>query len=150
MVNKYGGNSPWIGSEASINKFIDIHGNKIDVIAITHAHLDHFDPLSLNEVFNANPNLELIAPFPVINIIYESSIFNETITNFSLPVQCQTLCLSNIMVQKATVEGYMKKIRKRSIMPCLLIQIPRARALLEKFDRWWMTCSKPRKNGSHH
>ncbi|MHA1717686.1 MAG: MBL fold metallo-hydrolase [Promethearchaeota archaeon] len=81
-LNVYRGNSPWIGMEKKIDAFIQEFAKKITAILISHAHMDHFDPLAINLLLSKNPDIELLAPYPVIEWIKASSIFSPDIIKF--------------------------------------------------------------------
>ncbi|MBD3352953.1 MAG: hypothetical protein GF364_15835, partial [Candidatus Lokiarchaeota archaeon] len=67
VLEKYLGNSPWIGNGKA--DFIEKFSSKINAIAITHAHGDHFDYDSVVQIMGKNQEIELIAPHPVINFV---------------------------------------------------------------------------------
>nr|MDO8118273.1 MBL fold metallo-hydrolase [Candidatus Sigynarchaeota archaeon] len=85
-LNVYKGTSPWIGSEAKMQRFISDFGNQITAVLITHAHLDHFDPAALAMLFEHNPDIELHAPYPVIDWMKASSFADPIHTRFIAPV----------------------------------------------------------------
>ncbi|MBD3188354.1 hypothetical protein GF325_16080 [Candidatus Bathyarchaeota archaeon] len=85
-INVYRGESPWIGKEGSIQRFIDAFGAQIDAVAITHAHLDHFDPPTIMALINHDLEIQVIAPYPVVDWLQASSILDPAITKFLAPV----------------------------------------------------------------
>ncbi len=85
-LNVYQGTSPWIGSEAKMQAFIDTFGDGITALLITHGHLDHFDPPAIAAIVERNPDLELWAPYPVIDWLRASSILKPTCTKFLAPL----------------------------------------------------------------
>ena len=85
--NIYKGNSPWIGQDGQMDKFIETFGGKITAIAITHAHLDHFDPPAIFKILERNPQIQMLVPYPVSDWIKASSMFDEFISQFTLPVE---------------------------------------------------------------
>ncbi|MHA1683483.1 MAG: MBL fold metallo-hydrolase [Promethearchaeota archaeon] len=86
-LNVYKGDSPWIGSQERMQSFIDAFGKEINAIAITHAHKDHFDPEAIALLIKSNPEIEFYAPYPVINWLRASSMFDPATSKFAAPVR---------------------------------------------------------------
>ena len=61
-MNTYTGDSPWIGNEAKINAFAEQFAPELNAILISHAHMDHFDPLTINALLRVNPEIQIFCP----------------------------------------------------------------------------------------
>jgi len=85
-INVYKGDSPWIGSHERIERFSKEFGPKLKAILISHAHMDHFDPYTINALMAINPDIEILAPYPVIEWLRASSILIPASTQFLTPI----------------------------------------------------------------
>lgn len=86
-MNTYTGNSPWIGSEKKLQSFIDTFGDKLTAIIISHAHMDHFDPITIVKLLERNPEIQFYAPYPVTDWLKASSMANPVLTQFFAPIE---------------------------------------------------------------
>lgn len=84
--NVYKGKSPWIGRE-KMDGFVNKYAKDITAIAITHAHLDHFDPPAIFHLLNKNPDIQILAPYPIIDWLKANSSMNPLATQFLIPVE---------------------------------------------------------------
>lgn len=84
--NVYKGNSPWIGPE-QMHGFIEKYANQITAVAFTHAHMDHFDPAAIFSLLKENPDIQILAPYPITDWIKASSIIDPMLARFLIPVE---------------------------------------------------------------
>lgn len=85
-LNTYTGNSPWIGSTKNIDAFIDRFAEDLTAILISHAHLDHFDPITIVRLLERNPEIQVYAPRPVTDWLKASSVADPSLSRFFAPI----------------------------------------------------------------
>jgi L-ascorbate 6-phosphate lactonase len=52
---------------------VDEHGSGVDWLLVTHEHIDHLDPFSLREVAARSPDVTIIAPAPLEQVVREAA-----------------------------------------------------------------------------
>jgi L-ascorbate metabolism protein UlaG (beta-lactamase superfamily) len=72
-IERYLGQSPWIGAGEKARSFVDKFGPGIHAVCITHNHGDHFDAWAIVAIKEQNPDLLVLAPRAIISWLYKSS-----------------------------------------------------------------------------
>jgi hypothetical protein len=85
-MNIYTGQSPWIGGERTIAAFAEQFAPRLNAILISHAHMDHFDPQTINALLQINSEIQIFAPNPVVEWLKASSLLEPTITKYLSPI----------------------------------------------------------------
>ncbi len=83
----YQGRSPWIGTRARMETFLDLYATEITAVAITHAHGDHCDLPFLTALLTRNPEIQILAPYPVTDWLRASAVLDKAVTQFCIPVE---------------------------------------------------------------